>query len=290
MAGEEDDIRAVYGALDRCLQYGVDPFGWRMQLCIELAALSDAQVTLCGEVAAIWDDERAMVRHMVDHGWPSPEAQSHFVRYQIDGANRRDPMRRALDTLRSDVVVAACSQLIEVRTYRQSDIYRQYMAPAGIGDIMTAITAIGEVAEDRWNLATCMRPADAAPFSGRDRQRLGLIAAELRGLAGNRLADATSPVASLTDRHRQALGALLAGAREADAAATIGVRPGTFHGYVQSLYRTFGVSSRAELHSRFYGSGRLWDGGAAVKDSRRHRLRRAAMPMTDTWPGRTTFL
>lgn len=290
MAGD-DDIRAVYGALDRCLQYGVDPFGWRMQLCVDMAELFAARVTLCGEVTAIWDDDRAMVGHMVDHGWSSEEAKGHFVRYQIDGANRRDPMRRALDPLRSDLVVAACSQLVEVAAYRASEVYREYMARAGIGDIMTAITAIGDERADRWTLATCMRAADAAPFSDEELDRFGVVASELRALVGGRLADAaTSPVSALTPRQRQALDALLTGAGERQCADAIGVRPGTFHGYVRSIYRVFGVASRAELQSFFYGRGRLWDSGVAVKDPRHNRLRRAPMPMAGKWPGRSTFL
>lgn len=284
------DFVSVFRALDSCLQYGVDPFGWRMQLCCDLAEVLDSQVTLCGEFQSIWDDDRALVNLVVDHGWPSVEAQRHFVRYQVDGAHRRDPMRQALKARRGEIVVAACSALLDFDEYRESDVYQTYMRQAGVGDVLTAVIAIGEADADRWTLLTCMRASDGALFTDRERECLEFLAGELRGLVGGRLADAGSPIAGLTARERQTLDVLLTGATEAAAARQMGVRPGTFHGYVQSVYRRFGVSSRAELHGHFYGRGRLWDGGAAAKDPRRARLRRNAMPMTDSWPGRRTFL
>lgn len=57
--------------------------------------------------------------------------------------------------------------------------------------------------------------------------------------------------ADLPPRVRQTLGRLLAGDSEKQIAARMGLSPHTVHCYVKTLYRSFEVSSRGELLSRF---------------------------------------
>ncbi|HEX5241899.1 MAG TPA: LuxR C-terminal-related transcriptional regulator [Tepidisphaeraceae bacterium] len=58
----------------------------------------------------------------------------------------------------------------------------------------------------------------------------------------------------LPPRVRQTLGRLLAGDSEKQIAAWMGVSPHTVHCYVKALYRSYEVSSRGELLSRFVTS------------------------------------
>lgn len=58
----------------------------------------------------------------------------------------------------------------------------------------------------------------------------------------------------LPPRVRQTLGCLLVGDSEKQIAAKMGVSPHTVHCYVKTLYRSYEVSSRGELLSRFVTS------------------------------------
>jgi DNA-binding CsgD family transcriptional regulator len=62
---------------------------------------------------------------------------------------------------------------------------------------------------------------------------------------------ADASIESLPPRLRPVLRRLLAGDAVKQAAMTLGLSPHTVHEYTKSLYRTFGVSSRGELLSRF---------------------------------------
>jgi DNA-binding CsgD family transcriptional regulator len=57
-------------------------------------------------------------------------------------------------------------------------------------------------------------------------------------------------------RDRQTLDALMEGDSEKEAALRLGLSVHTIHEYVNSLYRRFGVSSRAELLAHFLRRGR----------------------------------
>ncbi len=58
----------------------------------------------------------------------------------------------------------------------------------------------------------------------------------------------------LPPRVRQTLGRLLAGDSEKQIAAKMGLSPHTVHCYIKALYRSYEVSSRGELLSRFVTS------------------------------------
>lgn len=62
----------------------------------------------------------------------------------------------------------------------------------------------------------------------------------------------------LSRRLMQTLCLLLDGLSEKEIAAELGLSPHTVHDYVKSLYRTFRVRSRAELHAHF-GTSALAD-------------------------------
>ena len=58
-------------------------------------------------------------------------------------------------------------------------------------------------------------------------------------------------IASRCPRQRQTLDCLLDGDGEKQAARRMGISPGTVREYVQTLYRLFDVTTRAELMAQF---------------------------------------
>ena len=271
---------AAMGLLTRAVGFAPDPIGWRRQLCLDLREATGAVVALSVEVAHQWDPEAAEVRAFVDTGWPEPAQERMFARYQTEGANAADPFRGALFTARGDVTVGAISRMIG-DAYFDSNVYREYVAPTGIGDMMTCLTRIGS--EDLWNVVTCMRRRADGPFGDDDLSLLAEVGAELRLRIGTEFADASHPLAGLTHRRREALDALLRGLSEREAAAAMGVSAHTFHSHVRDLFTHFGVKSRAELQALFYGRGRLNPEALSGFAARHNRIRRSGAPMARPW-------
>jgi DNA-binding CsgD family transcriptional regulator len=90
------------------------------------------------------------------------------------------------------------------------------------------------------------------PFGRRERRLVHLFQLEIVPLLGLALATSEEPgPAGLSPRLRQTLESLLDGDSEKQAAARLGLSVNTVHEYVTSLYRRFGVSSRAELLTHF---------------------------------------
>ena len=277
------DIRRVYRLLDACLQVGMDPDGWRHRLALGVLRVLRAKVVITGEFLHIFDIDRARALHALDVGWSNPAEQAFFVEYQLRGANRSDPLRAALTTRKSRLLVASLASILDYDAYRQSDVYQHYMLPAGVGDQLVAISEIAGSQGERWNMVTALRAAADDIFSADDRRLMRILAGELSGLVGTRLADSTSPVMRLTPRQHHTLRLLLEGGSESAIAERMNLSRPTVHKYVAQLYRMMDVSSRAELQARFAGLGRMSHEREQTSDPRRHRVRREGTPMAKPW-------
>ena len=283
------DFRQVYVVLDQCLQVAADPDGWRHRLADGVRALVAAPIVINGEFIHMYDPGRAHALHVIDTGWQTPEQKLSFVRYELEGANRTDPLRAAFTAKKAPLLVASGIATLGHDAYTQSDTYRRYLAPAGLGDQLVAISEIGDGSEDRYNMISAMRGSDEPPFSARDRRIMRILAGELKPLVGTRLADSTSVVMQLTPRQHLTLRLLLGGGSEAEVAKAMSLSPATLHKYVIGLYRLFGVRSRAALQALFAGRGRLSTEREQTVDPRQHRARREGVPMTTPWRAPSTI-
>jgi DNA-binding CsgD family transcriptional regulator len=91
-----------------------------------------------------------------------------------------------------------------------------------------------------------------ATSNGTNRRRR--LVAMFCSMLGEQLLDGKPPLrgaAPLPRRQRQTLELLLAGDAEKQIAARLSISRHTVHVYVKSLYKRFGVSSRAELLARW---------------------------------------
>lgn len=275
-------LRGIFRIVDSCLEVGADPDIWRRHLVDEARQFFRAPLGLSGEFSDIYSTENAIVHHHVDAGWPSPDSQRHFIRYQIEGAHRHDPLRAALVKRAASFTCTSADALIGIDSFRQSSVYRDYMAPSGCDDQLIGIHDYRSGKGVRWQTLTLIRATGEPLFTRDDRKALFLLLREIRRHMGGRLADTSDPVASLTPRLREAFDALLSGDRERDSATRLGVSTGTFHKYVTAIYRHFDVSGRAELQALFVRGFRP-DRKPAPADARAARLRREGAPMSRPW-------
>lgn len=275
-------LRAMHRIVDGCLEVGADPASWRARLVDEARALFRAQVGLSGEFTDIYSDTDSIVHHHVDAGWETPDQQQHFIRYQVEGAHLRDPMRQELAKHGHRAVARSAGALIGLDAYRASEIYRNYVEPSGLDDQLVGIHSYESQSGTRWQTMTVFRRIGDPPFSRDDMKILFLLLRELQRHAGERLADTHSPMFTLTPRLREALHALLSGDREKDCADRLGVSTATYHKYVTAIYRHFDVSGRAELQARFI-RGLVPERPNVHADARAARLRREGAPMSQPW-------
>ena len=275
-------MRQLYRLIDNCLLAGGDPNAWRLTLAYGIRDMFGGVFAHAGEFRFIHDDERAEVLHMVDTGWPRAEQHDAFVRYQVEGAHRFDPLRAAITGKAKKFLVTSVDCLVDADAFFSSEFYEQYMAPADIGDQLISIAPIADSRGERSSLHTCIRGRSEPLFDDEERRLMRLLTFEISGLIGTRLADTSDPIVKLTDRLRQALALLLQGLSEADAAGKMGVAVGTFHKYVTEIYSTLGVRSRAELHVKFASRG-VPVTGSGPADSRLPRIRREGAPMAKPW-------
>lgn len=280
MIDPDRDRLAADRMLRKALGYAPDPYGWRHTLLTDLKDATGAIVALSAEVTHQWDPRQAEVRLFLDTGWPEPRQERMFARYQTEGANAVDPFRAALFASRSDVTVGTISRLVGP-AYFDSDVYRDYVAATGIGDMLCCVTQVGT--GDLWNIVTCLRRRTDGPFSDADIALFREVGRALRCIIGLDLSDASDPVGALTQRRRAALAAMLNGLSERAAAQALGVSPHTFHSHVRDLYDHFGVNSRAELQALFYGRGRLHESALPGSGPRHNRIRRTGAPMARPW-------
>jgi DNA-binding CsgD family transcriptional regulator len=140
------------------------------------------------------------------------------------------------------------SLLADDSTWRSSGFFASVCQPAGVADAVysACVRPDGEVA-----LVVAFRGNGAAPFELRDALILRLIHSHAEWLhKGVSRRPPPAPV-RLTARQQQTLQALLTGQSEKQIALMLGRSQHTVHTYVKSIYKAYGVSSRAELLARF---------------------------------------
>jgi DNA-binding NarL/FixJ family response regulator len=111
------------------------------------------------------------------------------------------------------------------------------------------MTSVLETADDDGiSVIALNRTAGAREFSPREQRLFGFFHREIGRLIRRALASATETGPdTLSPRLRQTLACLVEGDDEKRVAARLGLSQATVHQYVTTLYRRFGVRSRAQL-------------------------------------------
>ncbi len=158
----------------------------------------------------------------------------------------QDPLARVLAQCPSDARIYRRVEIINDSNWYRLNHYNEVAKIMGIDDRMYACFPF-----DRDNGIVGVglhRSVDSARFGRREVNTARLLAAPLIGLARLATQPLPSPPAeALTPRLRDVLWRFQLGDSEKQAAAALGIRLSTLHGYAKELYRRMGVSSRSEL-------------------------------------------
>jgi DNA-binding CsgD family transcriptional regulator len=221
--------------------------------------------TLCAMTGA-----RVAVSAMIDFAAPSQKPALMFVTYvglcghaSLEAANR---YLRTLDP--PDPVWRPLLKILQAKGQRPTTLLRHQILDNGQWYRSTHYDAVRRPAEiDHALYSVCPLPQqnrmtalilnrsrnERQPFSMRDRRLVRMLHATIPWLFRPPQAPAEQRLTAgeLSPRERQTLRHLLSGDSEKQIAAKIGLSPHTVHIYVKALYRSYNVSTRGELLSRF---------------------------------------
>lgn len=263
------DVRDAYRLIGDCRDLGADPVLWHSRM---LQGLSD----LIGATGATGGEGR----WRRPGGMPSPasgfsvgldaRAQQHLTVYLQKNGVEDDPVVQALRYIAGPLVVRTRAQIVtDVKWYR-SRTFNEYLEPLHFDNQLASVCEVS--GGQAVSVLSLHRGAADRDFSERERRLLRFFHGELGRLIGNALVSVFDPdPLHLPRRQRETLARLLEGDSEKQVATRLGVSPATAHQYVTSLYRRFGVRSRAELLAHFL---------------RRRKTGARRMPATDEGSGR----
>jgi DNA-binding CsgD family transcriptional regulator len=160
----------------------------------------------------------------------------------------------ALVTMRErteDVVSLLREELVDDRGWFGSGFVSETRKKARVGE---AIYSKRRAPTPFMIDALCVnRPWGDRPFVAEDRNLVQLFQVEADWLYA---ANDGATDSALSRRERETLTLLLAGSSEKEIARQLALSPHTVHGYVKTLYRRFGATSRAQLLALCLGGSR----------------------------------
>jgi DNA-binding CsgD family transcriptional regulator len=208
-----------------------------------MVALVGAQVGIWGAFSGL-EREGGHIHDAVHTGWDGERERELYVDYLARGQVRSPDPTIAL--IQRRVTPPVCTftreQLIRANDWHRAPHFHQYRRAAGIDAFMYSV----RLERDAGYVIAIHRPVGARPFTERERRLVDLFHRESRALAPR-------PRAVLAPHLDKTLRALLRGLTEKQVASELGLSPHTVHEYVASLYRRFGVTSRAELFVKVMG-------------------------------------
>jgi DNA-binding CsgD family transcriptional regulator len=257
------EVRRVYHLIWECRELGADAHEWRRHLLTGLLPLIGMRVALSLETPLSMPLVPAAYDEAVEVGWPSTAARMMSREYLLHEGPAHDPFLKAFMLLPGRLVTRSPGQVIGDRAWFGCAVYNEFFRPAGIGDggMSRQVIAAGRAL----HCLAFFRSLGERPVESRERRLVHLVQQEIGPLIGGPLASGREPgLSGLAPRLRQVLACLLEGDGEKQIALRLGVSQPTVHQYVTTLYRHFGVGSRAELLASFLRRFRRGGGAGAL--------------------------
>lgn len=239
------DVRDAYRLIGECRDLGSDPVLWGPRILEGLHRLIGAAAATGGE--GQWPRPHRAVKAIsaFEVGFDS-SARELFRAYVRDVGPADHPIFRALQHVPGRLVTYTRPQLISNAAWYRSALWNEYYRAAGIDHQLTSVYQTSD--DGAVNVICLVRAPGERDFSPRERQLVDFFHEELGPLIGRSLVSVLEPNPErLSPRLRQTLGCLLEGDSEKQVAARLNLSHATTHQYVTSLYRRFGVQSRAQL-------------------------------------------
>lgn len=239
------DVRAAFRLIGDCRDLGSDPALWHQRMLEGLCDLFGVVQSSGGE--AWWPRPGPLLQPVSAYSASlDPVAQEAHSAYHRDLGPIGDPVFCAIDSLRGKLVTRTRRELVSDADWYRSAAYDPYRKMGRIDH--TLISVLQRTDQGATSVIALNRRLGERNFSAREVRLAKLFHAELGRLIGGPLASATDPTTkSLSPRLRQTLACLLEGDSEKQVAARLRLSRTTVHQYVTTLYRRFGVRSRAQL-------------------------------------------
>ena len=205
-----------------------------------------AQFALLCEFEDFGPGGKGLVVQGIDHGWTCAWERAHGLGTLAAEGGVSDPLARVMmdDHRPCAVLTHRRVEVVTDEAWYASRFYRDYRQVGNLDDALysTRPSPSGE----RTQGLGLSRPTGARRFSEEERDLIHFAHEEYGHLMGRPRLSAPEAEA-LSPRERSVLDALLTGQSEKHMAATLGLSPHTVHQHVTTIYRAFGVHSRAEL-------------------------------------------
>lgn len=253
------DIRAILDLLGDCRDLGDDRVAWRVRLAEGVAALTDSDMVLNGEMGGC---QRLALRDLGvtfwwRHDFINPTVIADYLReFRVNpllspAMNRYHACNRGQDGL-----ALARSDFIEDRDWYRSEDYHGINRPYGVDQMMGCFRQIEGAVPGENSGFVVLRAHGRRDFAPRDRTLVRELHRAPTPLIGGRLARFADPSpADLPPRARAVLAALLEGDGDKQVAVRLGLSRYTVNESTKRIYRHFGVRGRSELLARWIRLG-----------------------------------
>ncbi|MEM1013022.1 MAG: helix-turn-helix transcriptional regulator [Planctomycetota bacterium] len=246
-----EDMRAVLTTVGECLEQWDDPKAWMHHLLTQSSALAGTDLASLILATPHPDPLQMTWRDREVIGLDDDVAKRSFH----DVGTRDIPDMPGADIIGRDILASGAStrrleELGGLDLFHSTVSYENVHAATGMCDYVACFRMLPQIG--MMAVATTSKTNTRRAISARGVAVTRLLWDEMQPLIGTRLATLDQPSRhGLSPRLVQTLDALLDGLSEKHAAARLGISPTTIHQYVGTLYRHFGVESRAELMSYF---------------------------------------
>ena len=251
------DHRAILNLVGECRDLGDSNQSWLSHTLEKLAALTAADVSMCGEIGGFSADRPRGIGLPADWGYENgfdkrgwhlaqemlatnPDYRPVFFEYLREGSVRGAAMRR--------------TDLTSTADWLQSLEYSLYDIVGGDHNIGCFHPISGTT--DEWIGGYLVRAKGRADFSVRQKLIAQESLARIARMMGGALARSTEPSPSeLPPRVRQVLRCILEGDGDKQIAKRLAISKYTVNDYVKRIFGHFGVRSRPELLARWIRRG-----------------------------------
>jgi DNA-binding CsgD family transcriptional regulator len=244
------DFRRAFRLIGECRDLGADAGAWRRHAFEGLARLLGVRAATGGEVQWARPDGLLVFVHPIVTGFSPEEIAvfAQFMRARNPNPAAGDPTLRHLGQSAGRLVTRTRRQLVGDRPWYASFSYNEHRRVVGVDHCIYTLCALPS--DDSYSFLGLHRAVGERSFESREQRLLHICHDELGRLTGTVLARKVEWT-GLSPRLRQTLDCLLEGDSEKQVATRLTLSLPTVHQYVTTLYRHFGVCSRAELLAHF---------------------------------------